>query len=368
MLSLAEPNLGVNEKQALADVIDSGWVTMGEQVKAFERAFADMHGAADAVAVSSCTAGLHLSLVALGIGLGDEVLVPSLTFVATVNAVLYVGATPVFVDIDSIHTPHISLADAQAKCTRQTKAVIVMHYGGYLVDLSSWRRFANEHGIALIEDAAHAPGVDGVGQTSDATAFSFFSNKNITTAEGGMVIAQDPALLEDIRSMRSHGMTTGTLDRHTGHAYSYDVTLLGYNYRMDELRAAMGLSQLAHLAAWNVKRRDLTKTYRQLLLEYCPAITVPFDSQRVSAAHLMPVLLPEATNRREVMAKLKASNIQSSIHYPPVHGFSYYRQRFPGIHLTLTERFCARELTLPLHPGLDESAVNRVTSTLAKAV
>jgi dTDP-4-amino-4,6-dideoxygalactose transaminase len=207
-----------------------------------------------------------------------------------------------------------------------------------------------------------------VAHTSDVAAFSFFSNKNITTAEGGMVIAQDPVLLEQIRSLRSHGMTTGMLDRNMGHAYSYDVTLLGYNYRMDELRAAMGLSQLAHLVAWNAKRRDLTKTYRRLLSEYCSEVTVPFDSQRISAAHLMPVLLPEAANRQEVMAKLRASNIQSSIHYPPVHGFSYYRQRFPGIQLKETERFCARELTLPLHPGLDESDVNRVASALADAV
>ena len=160
MLLVAEPSLGEDEKAALAEVVDSGWITMGDRVRSFERAFADEHHAADAVAVSSCTAGLHLAMQALEIGPGDEVLVPSLTFLATVNSVLYAGATPVFIDVESLDEPLISCADAAAKCTARTKAVVVMHYAGYLADGDVWRDFANTRGLHLIEDAAHAAGLD----------------------------------------------------------------------------------------------------------------------------------------------------------------------------------------------------------------
>jgi dTDP-4-amino-4,6-dideoxygalactose transaminase len=368
LTSLSDPVLGEDEKQALCEVIDSGWLTMGERVEAFERAFADLHGAGNAVAVSSCTAGLHLCLKALGIGPGDLVLVPSLTFVATVNAVLYVNATPVFIDIQDEHTPHISLGEAEIKCTPRTKAVIVMHYGGYPVDLPSWRSFADAKGLLLIDDAAHSPAVGSVGQWGDASVFSFFTNKNMTTAEGGMILSREKKLLENVRRLRSHGMTTLTLDRYRGHADSYDVTMLGYNYRMDELRAAVGLVQLSNLQQWNEKRRDLSHFYRQILATHIPEVIVPFSKEHETAAHLMPILLPNGVNRQKVMGRLREAGIQSSIHYPPIHHFSYYRERFPGVRLPMTEEFCARELTLPLHPSLTENDVERVVESLQKAI
>lgn len=367
-ISLSDPVIGEEEKQALCAVIDSQWITMGERVAEFERSFAAVHGAKDAVAVSSCTSGLHLCLIALNIGPGDEVLVPSLTFVATVNAVLYVGATPVFVDIENTNTPHISFQDAQAKCTPKTKAVIVMHYGGYLVDLHKWRSFADHKGILLIEDAAHSPGIGDVGRYSDAAVFSFFTNKNMTTAEGGMVLARETSLLERLRGLRSHGMTSLTLDRHRGHAYSYDVTMLGYNYRMDELRAAMGLAQLTHLKEWNKKRHNLSHSYRRILSTLIPEVIVPFGQNHETVAHLMPILVPSGVNRHEVMIQLRKAGIQSSIHYPPIHFFSYYRERFPGVILPKTEEFCDRELTLPLHPSLAEDQVKLIVESLQKAL
>ena len=368
-ISLSDPVLGEREKEALCSVIDSGWITMGERVAEFERAFAELHGARDgAVAVNSCTAGLHLCLSALHVGPGDEVLVPSLTFVATSNAVLYVGATPVFVDIEKEDLPHISLTDAAAKITPKTKAVIVMHYGGYLMDLPRWRAFADAHGLMLIEDAAHAPAVGEVGRLSDAAAFSFFTNKNMTTSEGGMVLAKDSEVLQRIRGMRSHGMTSSTLDRNKGHAFSYDVTMLGYNYRMDELRAAMGLVQLERLPEWNARRRELTRFYRKAITEDIPKVSVPFEPDHETSAHLMPILLPEDVDRERIMDHLRRDGIQTSIHYPPVHKFSYYQERFPGNSLPNTEQFCARELTLPLHPGLTESDVERVVSVLKQAL
>ena len=368
VILLADPVLGGEEKNALCEVIDSGWVTMGERVAAFERVFANLHGAENAVAVSSCTAGLHLCLKALDIGPGDEVLVPSLTFVATVNAVLYVGATPVFVDIERKDVPHISLTDAKTKCTHKTKAVIVMHYGGYLVELKAWRSFADANGMVLIEDAAHAPGVPGVGRGGDVSAFSFFTNKNMTTAEGGMVLAREPSVLEKIRKLRSHAMTTGTLDRHRGHAYSYDVTMLGYNYRMDELRAAIGIVQLKHLQQWNKRRVELTDVYRQTVSDHLPQVTIPFELGHQTGAHLMPVLLPSHIDRENIMNRLYQAGIQTSIHYPPVHCFSYYRGLFPGVKLQNTETFFAQELTLPLHASLKENDVEKVVYALRDAV
>jgi dTDP-4-amino-4,6-dideoxygalactose transaminase len=367
-ISLSIPILGEEEKAALREVIDSGWVSMGPKVQAFEAAFAALHGRKTAVAVNSCTAALHLILRAFDIGPGDEVLVPSVTFVATVNAVLYVGATPVFLDIEALERPHLSLDEAVAKCSPRTKAVIVMHYGGYAVDTRPWREFCDARGLRLIEDAAHAPGIPGVAQLGDAAAFSFFSNKNMSTAEGGMVLSPDEEALSAIRRLRGHGMTSDTLVRHRGHAYSYDVTMLGYNYRIDELRAAVGLVQLGHLPEWNRKRNALTRMYRQKLAAAAPSIVVPFDEGQTTAAHLLPVLLPEDRPRQKVMDSLRAVGIQSSIHYPPVHFFSYYRKLYPDIALPKSEEFCRRELSLPLHPALEEADVERVVDGLGTAL
>jgi dTDP-4-amino-4,6-dideoxygalactose transaminase len=368
MISLADPIFGTEEKQALDAVIDSNWLTMGEQVAAFEKAFAALHNVDSAVAVNSCTAGLHLCLASFGLRPGDEVLVPSLTFVATVNAIIYTGAKPVFVDIKDNNLPHISIEDAEAKCTPRTKAVVVMHYGGYLVDLAAWRSFADDHQLILIEDAAHAPGMTDVGRWGDAAAFSFFSNKNMTTAEGGMVLARDESVLKRIRCLRAHGMTTDTLNRHRGHAYTYDVIDLGFNYRLDELRAAIGLVQLTHLQRWNSLRRKLTAHYRACLSEELPEIDIPFNQDHPTAAHLMPIVLPKGIDRNRVMEQLRRLGIQTSIHYPPVHQFSYFRRRFPTTMLPRTDEFSARELTLPLHPTLTKDQIQFVIKSVRKTL
>ena len=368
MLRVAEATLGKDEKSALAEVVDSGWITMGDRVRAFERAFADEHGAADAVAVSSCTAGLHLAMQALNIGAGDEVLVPSLTFVATVNSILYAGANPVFVDIESLNEPHICCAEAAAKCTARTKAVVIMHYAGYLVDSDIWRNFAQTRGLYLIEDAAHAAGLDRPAGFGDAAVFSFFGNKNMTTGEGGMVIAQNQDVFDKVKQMRSHGMTSLTLQRLCGRTLTYDVTMLGYNYRMDELRAAIGLVQLGKLKDWNEKRGKLSGSYRRLLGTYRPDISIPFSMPRLSSYHILPVILPEGADRQRVADRMRDVGIQTSVHYPAIHRFSWYQTRYPSLLLPKTEEFCQRELTLPLHPGLEERDVERVVCALAEAL
>ncbi|MGG5817784.1 DegT/DnrJ/EryC1/StrS family aminotransferase [Falsiroseomonas sp. HW251] len=367
-LLVSEPQLGEDEKRALCETIDSGWITMGGRVRAFEEEFARRHGAADAAAVGSCTAALHLILAALDLGPGDEVLVPSLTFVATANSVLYVGATPVFVDIVSLARPLLSLADAEAKLTPRTKAVILVHFAGKLADREAWQTFARRHGLYLVEDAAHVIGLEGVGTFGEAAAFSFYGNKNMTTAEGGMVLARSPELLERVRRLRGHGMTTGTFERLLARHADYDVTMLGYNYRMDELRAAIGLVQLRHLDAWNEKRRVLRAAYEAELPRECPAVLIPFSDDEPSANHIMPALLPKGVSRRGVAASMREAGVQTTMHYPPVHQLSFYRDRFPDRALPVTEEFCDCEITLPLHPKMRQSDVVRVVETLADAI
>jgi dTDP-4-amino-4,6-dideoxygalactose transaminase len=368
VLLVSKPILGVEEKAALSEVVDSGWITMGEKVRAFELAFARLHHAEDSVAVSSCTAALHLILHALEIGPGDEVLVPSMTFVATVNCVLYVRAIPVFVDVESVDVPLISIKDAEAKCTSRTKAVILMHYAGYLADRSGWQAFAGRKGLLLIEDAAHAPGRGEVGSYGIAAAFSFYGNKNMTTAEGGAVITSDRDLLGAIRQMRGHGMTTGTYQRLTSRTPNYDVAMLGFNYRMDELRAAVGLVQLKKLTNWNDTRGRLTKLYRQLIAEHCPSVSVPFAEPRISAYHIMPILLPEAAIRSAIIDQLRDREIQTTIHYPPVHRLTFFQSRYPNTDLPQTDEFARRELTLPLHPEMETQGVETVVEHLASAM
>lgn len=368
MLLVSAPIVGSEEKAVLAEVIDSGWLTMGDRVRAFEGAFATMHGAEDAVAVSSCTAALHLILQALGLGRGDEVLVPSLTFVATANAVCYVGATPVFVDIESMDVPLMSLTEAEARCTPRTKAVILVHFAGYLPDREAWRAFARRRGLLLIEDAAHAPGLKEAGTFGDAAAFSFYGNKNMTTAEGGAVLARDRTVRETIRRARAHGMTTTTHQRLDSRTPQYDVTMLGFNYRMDELRAAIGLVQLKQLQSWNGIRLALTSSYRRLIAQDCPSVQVPFSGNHLSTYHIMPVLLPAFVNRQNAIDYLRAAGVQTTIHYPPVHLLSLYRQLYPNLHLPRTEIFAERELTLPLHPRISTSMVEAIAARLAEVV
>ncbi len=369
MLLVSEPTLGEQEKAALAAVIASNWITMGDRVRAFEAAFAAAHGADDAVAVNSCTAGLHLALAALEIGPGDAVLVPSLSFVATANCVLHAGAAPVFVDIDGPGRPLISIEDAACRCTERTRAVVVVHYAGAVADREAWRGFAVAKGLRLIEDAAQAAGAPGAGSFGDAAVFSFYGNKNMTTAEGGMVIARDPAVLSIVRQLRGHGMTSSTRERIDTRTPGYDVTRLGWNYRLDELRAAIGSVQLQSLTKWNDRRAMLTRCYWEALAERCPDVQVPFANGNIASAyHILPAVLPEMTDRDRIMALMRDAGVQTTVHYPPIHTLSFYREKGPSVSLPRTEAFARRELTLPLHPKLTEQDVVHVADALRRSL
>src|SRR5208337_1045721 len=329
---LADVTLGPEEIEAVTEVLKSGWLSMGRKTEEFEHKFKEFLGIKHAFAVANGTAALHLACEAIGLKAGDEVLCPALTFVATANAILYTGARPVFIDINGPHDLNLSVADAAAKVTERTRAIMVLHYGGYPCDLDGVRALAAKYDLKIIEDCAHAPGAvyhsqEGprlVGTLGEVGCFSFFANKNMTTGEGGMVVTKDDGLAEKIRIMRSHGMTTLTWDRHKGHSFSYDVVARGYNYRLDEMRAALGIVQLRRVELGNAKRREITLSYRENL-KNSEFLEIPFlGAPEGSVHHLFPVLLRDETRRADFMAALAGQGIQTSIHYPPVHRFSSY--------------------------------------------
>jgi dTDP-4-amino-4,6-dideoxygalactose transaminase len=325
--------------------------------------------------VTNATAALHLACLAARIGPGDEVIVPSLTFVATANAVRYTGATPVFADIESLDWLNISPVSIETRITERTRAILVVHYAGFPCDMPAIMEIARRHNLAVLEDSAHAVGskLDGrsLGTWGAIGCYSFFSNKNMTTGEGGMLATDDDALAEKLRILRSHGMTSLSWDRHQGHAYTYDVVDLGYNYRIDEMRSALGRVQLRKLPAGNLRRGELTALYRELLTELASEVQMPFSENRGTVCyHILPVLLPKGTDRIGFMESLKQKGIQTSIHYPPVHHFRIYNEEFQkrGLTLPLTEEVAAREVTLPLYPTMRNEQVHWVAQAVKEAL
>ncbi len=369
---LADMSFGPEEAAAIQRVLDSGWLTMGAVTREFEQEFSAYTGARHAIAVTNATAGLHLACLAAGLGPGDEVILHSLTFVATANAVRYAGAAPVFADIKGEDDLTISVDAIEKAITPRTKAIMVMHYAGYACEMPAILALAEKHGLAVIEDAAHAAGseLDGrhLGTWGRVGVFSFFSNKNLTTGEGGMVVTNDDRVAEQVRLLRSHGMTTLTWDRHQGHAWSYDVIGLGYNYRIDEIRSALGRVQLAKLNRNNARRKELTDLYQSLLTELAPQVAIPFmDHPGKSAYHIMPVLLPKGVDRTRFMDGMKSRGIQTSIHYPPIHQFRAYAE-YRDAELPITEEVSAREVTLPLYPAMTDEMVQYVVQSIGEVL
>ena len=367
-IPLSDIDFDEAESLAVQNVLKSRWLTMGKVTQEFEVAFAAHVQAKHAIAVTNATAALHLACLALGLGPGDEVIVPSLTFVATANAVRYVGATPIFADVVSSDDLNISPEAIESIITSRTRAIIVVHYAGYPCDMEAILLIAKQHNLFVIEDAAHAVGseLDGrpLGTWGDVGCFSFFSNKNMTTGEGGMMTTDNDDLAQKLNRLRSHGMTSLTWDRHKGHAYSYDVVDLGYNYRIDEIRAAIGLVQLSKVERNNERRRSLTQVYRDALQELAPQVAVPFQSHvGKTSAHIMPILLPIETKRKEFIDSMKENGIQTSIHYPPIHTFTAYKDTMVW-DLPVTEDVAKREITLPLYPAMSNDDVVVVVSAI----
>jgi dTDP-4-amino-4,6-dideoxygalactose transaminase len=373
-IPLSDIDLDEEEIEAVTEVLKSKWLSMGPVTQRFEEEFAKYLGVKYAFGVSSGTAALHIALKVLGIKEGDEVIAPSLTFVATANSILYCGAKTVFADIMSLDTFNISPDDILEKITNETKAITVVHYGGYPCDMNAIMEIANDYDLKVIEDVAHAPGAEYKGRKcgtiGDVGCFSFFANKNLVTGEGGMVVTNNDALAEKIRIIRSHGMTTLTWDRHKGHAHSYDVVDLGFNYRINEIASAIGLVQLKKLNENNEKRRRIVEEYRKRL-KNISGISVPFENHKEkSSCHIFPILLSEDVSREGFIDKLKKRGIQTSIHYSPIHLFTYYRKKFgfrEGM-LSKTEFVGEHEVTLPLYPKMREEDVGYIVNCIYEVV
>jgi dTDP-4-amino-4,6-dideoxygalactose transaminase len=360
-------------RSSVDDVVDSGWWSMGPKVEEFEAAFAELCGTGHALAVANGTAALHLALLAVGCGPGDEVVLPSLNFVAAANAIGHTGAVPVFCDITGLNYVNLDPADLEAAVGPRTKALLVLHYGGFPCDMEAVQEIAEKHGLIVIEDAAHAPGATWrgrpCGSLGQVGCFSFFSNKNLPVGEGGMIVTDDDDLAASLRLLRSHGMTTLTWERHRGHAASYDVVAQGFNYRLDELRAAIGLHQLRRLPEENARRREIWLRYRERL-DGVSGISMPFgevDPESSSAHHLAVALLPSG-RRDDVRAALAERRIQTSVHYPPIHRFSYYEELGSRRPLPRTEAVAERVVTLPLYGHMTDEQADLVIGALIETV
>jgi dTDP-4-amino-4,6-dideoxygalactose transaminase len=372
-IPLFDSDIGKAEIAEVVKVLESRWLTMGDVTKKFEAQFCTLTGSKYAFAVSNGTTALHLANVLLNICPGDEVIVPSLTFVATVNSILYMGATPVFADISSETDLNISPEDIERKITPKTKAIIVVHYAGYPCNMEKITAIAKRYNLSLIEDVAHAPGaaINGksCGTFGDCGCFSFFSNKNLATGEGGMIITNNDEFAIKLKLLRSHGMTTLTLDRYRGHAFSYDVLEMGYNYRISEIASAIGTVQLEKLSSKNKRREELVNLYNVQLLKV-NKITVPFQNfMGKSSYHIFPILLDRSIDRQTFMEYMNLNGIQTSIHYPPVHQFTFHK-RLSNLktNLPITEDVAKREVTLPLFPQMKDSDVDKITDCIKNFV
>jgi dTDP-4-amino-4,6-dideoxygalactose transaminase len=367
---LADVEISEAEIEAVSDTYRSGWLSMGPRTEELESRFASYVGSAHAIAVTNGTAALHLICLGAGLGSGDEVIVPSLTFVATANAIRYTGASPVFADIAGLERPWLSVDEVAMAIGPKTRAVMNMTYGGHPGDSAALAELAADRGLMLLEDAAHGLGGSLAGRQLGtfglAGAYSFFSNKNLPVGEGGMVVTDDDELAARVRLLRSHGMTSLTWDRHRGHASGYDVVELGFNYRIDEPRATLATERLARLDAENGRRAAAAGVYRERLGDLPGARpTLPPVENGSSANHLFTVVLSEAADRDAVRASLAARGVQTSLHYPPVHRFTAYGQ---GLELPLTDEYARRAVTLPLFPTISEEQIGLVVDSLEEAL
>jgi len=369
-VQLFKLNYDEQEYNAVLDTLKSGWITMGPKTIEFENAYERELGEnTRCIAVSSGTAALHIAMLACGIKPGDEVIVPSLTFIADINVVTICGGIPVLADIKSYDDWSIDPADIESKITNKTKAVMVVHYAGFACDMDTIVAICKKHNLKLIEDCAHANGGTykgkKLGTFGDISAWSFFSNKNLSVGEGGMVAVNNSNLYEKCKYLRSHGMTVASFDRIKGRASSYDVVEAGLNYRIDELRAALGLVQLAKLPQANKARANLVKHYTSCL-DNNEFISIPFKNfnNGTPTFHIMPILLSDKIDRAKLIELMQKDGIQTSIHYPAIQSFKAYKDI---VSPTPKSQYVSQhELTLPLYPTMTVDEVDIVCDSIEK--
>lgn len=373
-IPFSRPWIDDTEIEAVSQVLASKWISSGNRVREFERAFAEYLGVKHAIAVSSCTAALHLSLVVAEIGSGDEVITTPYTFTATAEAIRYVGAKPVFVDVHP-DTLNIDTGKIEQAITSRTKAILPVHIAGIPCDMDALRDISQSHNLMLIDDAAHAIPVEYKGQhigaIGDLSAFSFYANKNLTTAEGGMITTNSDAFAKPLRTMRLHGIDKDAWARQSQrNIWRYDIATEGYKYNMTDIQAAMGLCQLMKLNKQHERRRNFAQIYQTELSKF-PQIRTPVapDNPREHAWHLYIIQL-QTGNRDAFVESLSEANIECSVHYIPLHLFDFYQERY-GYRVgdfPCAEAAFERVVSLPLHPGLTESDVHYVIDIINKTV
>lgn len=369
----ARPAVGEAEIAEVVSALRSGWLTTGPRVRAFEEAFASYVGARHAVAVNSCTAGLHLSLFVTEIGPNDEVVTTPLTFCATANVVVHTGATPVFADVDR-RTMNLDPGAAAAAMTAKTRALLPVHLAGRPADVTALRSLAQRHGLVLIEDAAHC--VEGVtagrkiGTTGDLTAFSFYATKNLSTGEGGMVTTASDAWAARLRVAALHGMTRDAWSRYeNGGSPHYDVVLPGFKYNMMDLQAALGLHQLARLAEMQERRESVWRIYDEGLSSLPLERPAPVAEGDVHARHLYTVLVDRERcgwTRDALQRALHEEGVGTSVHFRALHLHSFYAERYrlrPGM-FPNAEFISERTLSLPLSGATSNDEASRVVEVL----
>ena len=358
---------------AVVEVLRGDWLTTGPAVERFELAFAGLVGAQHAVAVTNGTAALHLAMLAAGIGPGDEVIVPTMTFAASANAARYVGADVVFCDVRA-DTLSIDVEQAEDLVTSRTKAIVVVDYAGIPCDLDEVMALAERHGLVVIEDACHAVGATyrgrPVGSVAHLSTFSFHPVKHLTTGEGGMVTTADPALNRRLRRLRNHGIDSDFRQRETAGTWEYDAVELGYNFRLSDINAALGASQVTKVPGWVERRRELAAQYRELLRDLPLTMLVEPDHVRASW-HLFPILLDVEAGppaRAQVFAHLRAVGIGVNVHYRPLHFHTTFQQAAGGLRFPVAEAAYERILSLPMWHGLVDEEQGRVIAELAAAL
>lgn len=383
-IPFAVPSIGQEEIDEVIDTLKSGWITTGPKTQTFEQDFRNYVGAEEAVAMHSCTGALHVALSAMGVGEGDEVIVPTMTFCSTANVVVHLGARVVLVDVgDDLNIDVASAADA---ITGRTKAIMPVHYAGHACDLDELYALAAQNGLNVIEDAAHAVGSEYDGEkigsrmlgpahldgsdSRSVVAFSFYATKNMTTAEGGMAVATDEELVSRMRRLALHGMSRDAWKRYSDKgSWYYEVTETGYKYNMTDLQAALGLHQLRRLDSFIEKRSEYAEIYHEALGGIDALQSLPIRNNRRHAYHLFPVLVSEESplSRDELIDELRDRNIGTSVHFIPVHLHPVYQREhgyqegdFPN-----AERIFGRLFSLPLCPGMTESDVRYVAAHLA---
>ncbi len=371
-IPLFKLNYDNEEIQAVSETIRSQWISTGPKCEELEKLFQDMFHVKYAVSVTNCTAALHLACILCDIKGGDEVLCPSLTFAASINCIRYVDATPVFCDVVGLDHLNIDPKEIERNITKKTKAIIVVHMAGFPAKMDDIMAIANKYNLKVIEDACHGPLSEykgkKLGTIGDVGCFSFFSNKNISTGEGGMLVTNNEDLAQKARLLRSHGMSTMSYQRASGHATSYDILELGYNYRMDDIRASIGVVQMKKLPEDLKMRINVRNRYLKQLLKV-KGIEVPFaKNTEFVSNYILPIVLIDSTQekRKKIRERLHASGIQTSVHYPAVHKlsiYSHYKASLPK-----TEYITDNEITLPMYGSLMNGEIDFIVETLDKAL